>query len=115
VVHMAALVAGVAVTFLVNIFAGYWRAYAKRARSKLEWALAVHAPVPLVALLRRWAGVGFNAESAAALAVFVAAYFLGQRVGGMLHGVAARRIGAPGRNLLRDLPYIFSTGPRGAR
>lgn len=103
-------IVGLVVTFGVNIVAGYWRAYAKRTGSKLEWALAVHAPVPLVALLRRMAGVGFSAESAAALAAFVAAYFAGQRVGGLLHGIAARRIGAPSRLLLRDLPYIFGNG-----
>lgn len=106
---------GLAITFAVNIVAGYWRAYAKQTRSRLEWAAAVHAPVPLVAVLRRLAGVGFNTASLPALAAFVAAYFAGQRVGGVLFNVASRRIGAPSRFLLRDLPYIFARrvpGPR---
>jgi len=102
-----AFVGGLAVTFLVNVVAGYWRAYAKRTRSRVEWVLAVHAPVPLVVLLRRLAGVGFSTTSLPALAAFVAAYFLGQRIGGMIHGIAARRIGAPSRFLLRDLAYIM--------
>jgi len=101
------LAVGVAVTFLVNIAAGYWRAYARRAGSRLEWALAVHAPVPLVAVLRRLAGVGFDRSSLPALALFVAAYFAGQRVGGMLYEAAARRLGAPSRFILRDLVYLM--------
>ena len=101
---------GLAVTFAVNVVAGYWRAYAKRTRSRLEWFLAVHAPVPLVAVLRRLAGAGLSGPGLWLLAAFVAAYFTGQRVGGMLHGYAARRLGAPSRLLLRDLAYMLRGG-----
>lgn len=94
---------GSAVTFAVNVVAGYWRAYAKTVGSRLEWFLAVHSPVPLVALLRRAAGVTLSGEGLAALAVFVAAYFLGQRVGGMLHGSVRSRLGEAGRLVFTDI------------
>jgi len=102
--------AGLAITFGVNIVAGYWRAYAKRVGSRLEWILAVHAPVPLVALLRRAAGAGLSGPGLYLLAAFIAAYFAGQRVGGMIHSVMARRLEAPGRFLLRDLAYVLRSG-----
>jgi len=101
---------GLTVTFAVNVVAGYWRAYAKRTRNKLEWFLAVHSPVPLVAVLRRLAGAGLSGPGLWLLAAFIAAYFTGQRVGGMLHGYAARRLGAPSRLLIRDLAYMLRGG-----
>ena len=103
-VQPLAYAAGVAVTFAVNIVAGYWRAHAKERRNRVEWFLAVHAPVPLVAVLRRLAGVGFS--DVAALAGFVAAYFLGQRVGGSIYARVKSMGFEPSRFLLADLARL---------
>jgi len=92
-------IAGLIITFLVNIPFGFWRAHAKRTGNKLEWALAVHLPVPLVVLLRYLAGLSWNASGAPMILVFVLAYFLGQRTGGKLYWGAHERGLNPGRNI----------------
>jgi len=107
-VDVAGYVSSLAVVFAVNIVAGYWRAHARERGRRLEWFLAVHAPVPLVALLRRLVGVGFQASDAALLAGFVAAYFSGQRVGGSLYRRMRSRLpGEPSRFLLRDVARLW--------
>ncbi len=65
---------GAALTFLVNLPFGYWRAGARKL--SLHWFAAVHAPVPLVAAYRILAGVPVKL-----IPVFMAAYFLGQAAG----------------------------------
>jgi hypothetical protein len=91
---------GLLITFFVNIPFGFWRADARRRGSKLEWALAVHLPVPLVVVLRRLAGVAWNVEGVPLIALFVVAYFLGQRTGGRLYIRAVENGFEPGRNVL---------------
>ena len=90
---------GLIVTFLVNIPFGFWRAHAKRTGNKIEWALAVHLPVPLVVLMRYLAGLSWNASGAPMVLVFVLAYFLGQRTGGKLYARAHERGLNPGRSI----------------
>ncbi|ASJ03258.1 hypothetical protein A3L09_08325 [Thermococcus profundus] len=92
-------VIGLIITFLVNIPFGFWRAHAKRTGNKLEWALAVHLPVPLVVLVRYLAGLSWNREGAPFILIFVLAYFLGQRAGGKLYIKAHERGLNPGRNI----------------
>jgi hypothetical protein len=73
------LAAILVLVFLLNLPFGYWRA----GLSKLSpaWFVAIHAPVPLVILLR-W---GFHLPFRwATLPVFVAAYFAGQAAGARL-------------------------------
>jgi len=103
------LLLGVTITFIVNIIAGYWRAYAASNKRKFEWVMAVHAPVPLVAILRRFRGVGFSSSSIIYLFVFVLAYFSGQRIGGLIRKKIARNISAPGRFLFSDILRMRST------
>ena len=72
-----------------NLPFGYWRATLPK-RSAL-WFVAIHAPIPLVWLIRHLLGLEWRL---ATLPFFVAAYFLGQWLGGRLR--RARVSGAPG-------------------
>ena len=63
--------------FLLNLPFGYWRASSKK--FSRQWMLAVHLPVPLVVALRIYSGLGWKLMS---FPVLVAAFFLGQFVGG---------------------------------
>jgi hypothetical protein len=67
-----------ALVFLLNIPFGYWRAGCRK--FSWRWLLAVHAPVPAVIALRLASGIGFQLIS---YPVLVAAFFVGQRCGGM--------------------------------
>ncbi len=71
-----------ALAFLINLPFGYWRANADK--FSRQWFLAIHLPVPLVIALRLASGLGFQL---ATFPVMIAAFFLGQLVGGQLHGV----------------------------
>ncbi|WP_297550697.1 hypothetical protein [Thermococcus sp.] len=99
---------GLVVTFLVNIPFGFWRAHAKRTGNKLEWALAVHLPVPLVVLMRYLAGLSWNASGVPFILTFVLAYFLGQRTGGRLYSEAHENGLNPERNV-----FVLWTGGEG--
>jgi len=68
-----------AVTFAINLPFGYWRGGLKKFSP--AWFVAIHAPVPMVILLRYFLGLQFRW---AALPFFVAAYFGGQFVGNRL-------------------------------
>jgi len=74
-----------AAVFAINLAFGYWRAGVRKFSWK--WFLFVHAPVPLVVLIRLTSGTGWRL---ATFPLFVAAYFAGQLAGGWL-----RREGAP--------------------
>lgn len=65
--------------FLINLPFGYWRAGLKKLSP--AWFVAIHAPVPLVILLRWAFDLPFRW---ATLPVFVAAYFAGQAAGARL-------------------------------
>ena len=67
-----------ALTFLVNLPFGYWRAGLRKLSP--TWFVAIHAPVPLVVALRYAFGLSFRW---AFLPLFVAAFFGGQRVGAL--------------------------------
>jgi hypothetical protein len=69
----------------VNLPFGYWRA--GLVKRSLPWIVAIHAPIPLVWLIRAMLGLEWRL---ATLPVFVGAYFLGQWLGGRLRpGTAA--------------------------
>ena len=79
---MPALTPLAAVTFmvfLVNLPFGYWRAGLKKLSP--AWFVAIHAPVPLVVLLRWAFDLPFRW---ATLPLFVAAYVAGQAAGARL-------------------------------
>lgn len=60
-----------------NLPFGYWRA--GLAKLSPGWFVAVHAPVPLVFVIRHWLGLDWRLAS---LPLFIAAYFAGQFLGG---------------------------------
>jgi hypothetical protein len=68
--------------FVLNLPFGFWRAGVRRLSP--PWFVAVHAPVPLVVLLRYASGLGFQL---ATFPILVGAFFAGQLVGGRLRGV----------------------------
>ncbi|HEY6010736.1 MAG TPA: hypothetical protein VIX18_04625 [Nitrospirota bacterium] len=67
---------------LVNIPFGYWRANSDK--FSRQWFLAVHLPVPLVIGLRLASGLGFQL---ATFPLMIGAFFMGQLLGGQLHGL----------------------------
>lgn len=73
------LALALALVCLANLPFGFWRA--GLARRSLPWLLAIHAPIPLVWLIRDLLGLEWRL---ATLPLFVGAYFLGQWLGGRL-------------------------------
>jgi hypothetical protein len=69
------------VILLLNLPFGFWRAGVKK--FSLQWYLAVHVPVLLAIALRIWEHLAFRL---ATLPLFVAAFFMGQVLGGKLRG-----------------------------
>jgi hypothetical protein len=63
----------------VNLPFGFWRAGLQR--FTVAWFVAVHAPVPIVVVLRLFSGLGFQLST---VPVLVTAYFVGQFVGGRI-------------------------------
>jgi len=72
-----------------NLPFGYWRA--GLAKLSPTWFVAVHAPVPLVFLIRHWLGLDWRLAS---LPLFLVAYFAGQFFGGRLRQARAARTGS---------------------
>jgi len=68
------------IILLFNLPFGYWRANVKK--FSLQWALAIHLPVPFVVALRFASGIGFAFVTYPAL---VSAFFLGQFLGGKFY------------------------------
>jgi len=64
------------IIFLMNVPFGYWRANVRK--FSLQWALAIHIPVPFVILLRIYSNLGFAWQT---YPVLVGAFFGGQFVG----------------------------------
>ena len=68
-----------ALVLAINLPFGFWRAGQRR--FTWPWLVAVHGPVPLVIGLRLVAGLGWHLVT---FPVLVAAFFLGQAVGGQM-------------------------------
>ena len=95
-------------TMLLNIPFGYWRGEAKRRGSKLEWFAAIHLPVPVVALMRRFVGLAFSLKYIPVLALFVAAYFTGQRIGSTIENLVLRETGRRTRCIYVGLQSLLA-------
>jgi len=65
--------------FLLNLPFGYWRQGVKK--FSLQWALAIHLPIPLVVALRFGFHLGFQLYT---YPFMVVAFFLGQFIGGKI-------------------------------
>lgn len=62
--------------FLINLPFGYWRSKVKK--FSVQWFLAIHVPVPVVYIIRSYAGVGWHLTT---FPVLVGSFFLGQFIG----------------------------------
>jgi hypothetical protein len=62
--------------FLLNLPFGYWRANVPKYR--IQWALAIHIPVPFVIAARIYSNLGFELYT---YPILVGAFFLGQYFG----------------------------------
>ncbi len=67
--------------FAFNIPFGYWRANVKK--FSLQWALAIHIPVPFIILLRIYSNIGFELYT---YPILVFAFFTGQFIGSKFYG-----------------------------
>jgi hypothetical protein len=74
---LPSLLVAAALVAVVNLPFGYWRAGLTPRSAR--WFVAIHAPVPLVVLIRLWLGVGLEWRT---FPVLVAAFALGQFAGG---------------------------------
>jgi hypothetical protein len=81
------LVLALALVLAANLPFGFWRA-GLRKRS-LAWLAAIHAPIPLVWLIRDLLELEWQL---ATLPLFVAAFFLGQWFGGRLRRPRTRTL-----------------------
>jgi len=93
---MVSEVLALLLTFLVNLPFGYWRSSTKKKLSK-EWFIAVHAPVPIVFLLRY-----FSNAPLYHIPIFVILFFAGQSIGGRFRKLLTKRI-VPTKCLMMDL------------
>jgi hypothetical protein len=75
--HLTPLAAVAAATLAINLPFGFWRAGVRK--FSLPWFLAVHAPVPLIVVLRVAAGLGWRLST---FPVLAGAFFGGQLLGG---------------------------------
>lgn len=81
------LLLALGLVFAANLPFGFWRA-GLRKRS-LPWVAAIHAPIPLVWLIRDLLGLEWRL---ATLPMFVLAFFLGQWLGGRLRRPRTRTL-----------------------
>jgi hypothetical protein len=75
----------------LNLPFGYWREGTRR--YSLPWLAAIHAPVPVVILLRLLAGVGWQLAS---FPILIGAFFTGQQLGARLRRRRRRAATWPG-------------------
>lgn len=88
--------------FLFNLPFGYWRANVKK--FSLQWALAIHIPVPFVILLRIYGNIGFEFIT---YPILVGAFFGGQFIGKFLFNkLSASEHFNPTSCLVMDLVHL---------
>ena len=84
------LLLALVLVWLANLPFGYWRE--GLARLSPAWFVAIHAPVPLVFLIREWLDLDWRLLT---LPLFLAAYFFGQWLGVRVRrGLGARTGGS---------------------
>jgi len=59
--------------FVLNLPFGYWRANVRR--YGLQWALAIHIPVPFIIAARIFSNIGFELYT---YPILIGAFFIGQ-------------------------------------
>jgi hypothetical protein len=79
-----------ATVLVLNLPFGYWRAHV--GKFSWQWFLAVHLPVLGAILLRLSIGLGWQLVT---FPMLVGAFFVGQFLGGRIHGQWQKRGGRP--------------------
>lgn len=90
------------IVFLLNIPFGYWRANVRK--FSLQWALAIHIPVPVIIVLRIFSDIGFAWVTYVFL---VAAFFAGQKLGYYFSKRMQAKYGLVSSFLFRDLLSVL--------
>ncbi len=83
------------IVFFLNIPFGYWRDNVKK--FSIDWALAIHIPVPVVVGLRFLFGLGFAFIT---YPILVGAFFTGQLAGSSLHKWWKKNLEVPATSCL---------------
>jgi hypothetical protein len=84
--------------FIFNIPFGYWRTNVKK--FSLQWALAVHIPVPFIIFARIYSDIGFAWYTYVFL---VGAFFGGQKLGNYIYNKRKLQSKPVSSNLIGDL------------
>jgi len=88
---------------LINLIFGYWRSNTRKL--SLQWAMAIHIPVPIAIGLR----LAFFGWSWVLLPAFVSAFAAGQFLGGRIRRYWATQQNMPLSSfLVRDLIQVLS-------
>lgn len=66
--------------FLLNLPFGYWRANVKK--YGVQWAMAIHIPVPFIIAARIFSDIGFELYT---YPILIGAFFLGQFAGRLFY------------------------------
>ncbi len=90
--------------FVLNIPFGYWRANVKK--FSLQWALAIHIPIPFIIALRIYESIGFAWYTYIFL---VGAFFLGQQFGAYLLKVIKQNCNNSTSCLIMDLVRCYKS------
>ena len=91
-------------TFIINLPFGYWRKNVKK--GSLQWALAIHVPVPFIFLMRMMAGFGLET-----IPLFVVFFFTGQLTGGKMLIKMKDKIETTSCLVMDTLRLLFSSEP----
>ncbi len=84
--------------FIFNIPFGYWRSNVKK--FSLQWALAVHIPVPFIIFARIYSELGFAWYT---YVFMVGAFFGGQKLGNYIYKKRSKEAKYVTSNLIGDL------------
>jgi len=74
------------IVLLFNIPFGYWRENVKK--FSLQWALAIHIPIPFIVLLRIYSGIGFQFIT---YPVMIGVFFMGQLLGARIYRLRKKK------------------------
>ena len=96
------LIPGILAIALLNVPFGYWRSYATENNKRLEWVLAIHLPVPAVFIARKLSGISLSMHCLPYIALYIVAFFMGQRIGSLFHSKLATRLKETSRCMFVD-------------
>jgi hypothetical protein len=86
------------IVLLLNVPFGYWRFNVRKL--SIHWILAVHIPVLFVVALRLCTNIGFSWYS---YVLLVTAFFLGQKMGSIVHKYVSKTCAETSSCLVMDI------------